>query len=93
MSLQMNSFSKRTATAKNNAAIAAITMVLAKEAKDPLYAKSNGFKKKYMQFKSMIVKKYLFQAKSAYFKKKSGMQDEQHHASSSSGSSSSSSSK
>lgn len=91
MSLQMNSFSKRTATAKNNAAIAAITMVLAKEAKDPLYTKSNGFKKKYMQFKSMIVKKYLFQAKSAYFKKKSGMQNEQHpnHESNSSGSSSS----
>ena len=76
MALQTNSFTKRTATAKNNAAIAAISMVLAKDAKDPLYTKANGFKKKYMQFKSMVVKKYLFQAKSAYFKKKSGMQEE-----------------
>lgn len=75
MSLQTNSFTKRTATAKNNAAIAAIAMVLAKEANDPLYAKSNGFKKKFMQFKSSIIKKYFFQAKSAYFKKKSGMQE------------------
>jgi hypothetical protein len=70
--LPQNSFTKRTAEAKKNAAIAALTMVLAKEANDPVYKRANGFKKKFLQFKAMVVRKYLPQAKSLYFKKKSG---------------------
>ena len=71
MAVQQNSFEKRSASAKNNAAIAALTMLLAKEAKDPLYSRTNGFKKKFLQFKAQVVKKYLAQARATYFKSQS----------------------
>ena len=68
--MQQNSYEKRSAQAKNNAAIAALAMLLAKENKDPLFAKTNGFKKRFMQFKSQIIKKYMSQARSRYFSAK-----------------------
>lgn len=68
--MQQNSYEKRSAQAKNNAAIAALAMVIAKENKDPLYAKTNGFKKRFMQMKSQLLKKYMAQARSRYFSAK-----------------------
>ncbi len=68
--MQQNSYEKRSAQAKNNAAIAALAMVIAKENKDPLYAKTNGFKKRFMQMKSQLLKKYMSQARSKYFSAK-----------------------
>lgn len=68
--MQQNSYEKRTSQAKNNAAIAALAMLLAKENNDPLYAKTNGFKKRFMQMKSQIIKKYMSQARSRYFSAK-----------------------
>lgn len=68
--MQQNSYEKRTSQAKNNAAIAALAMLLAKENKDPLYAKTNGFKKRFMMMKSQIIKKYMAQARSRYFSAK-----------------------
>lgn len=68
--MQQNSYEKRSAQAKNNAAIAALSMVIAKENKDPLYAKTNGFKKRFMQMKSQLLKKYMAQARSRYFSAK-----------------------
>ena len=68
--MQQNSYEKRTSQAKNNAAIAALAMLLAKENNDPLYAKTNGFKKRFMMMKSQIIKKYMSQARSRYFSAK-----------------------
>ena len=68
--MQQNSYEKRTSQAKNNAAIAALAMLLAKENKDPLFAKTNGFKKRFMMMKSQILKKYMAQARSRYFSAK-----------------------
>ncbi len=68
--MQQNSYEKRSAQAKNNAAIAALAMVIAKENKDPLYTKTNGFKKRFMQMKSQLLKKYMAQARSRYFSAK-----------------------
>ncbi len=68
--MQQNSYEKRSAQAKNNAAIAALSMVIAKENKDPLFAKTTGFKKRFMQFKSQLLKKYMAQARSRYFSAK-----------------------
>jgi len=68
--MQQNSYEKRSAQAKNNAAIAALAMIIAKENNDPLYAKTNGFKKRFMQMKSQLLKKYMAQARSRYFSAK-----------------------
>ena len=68
--MQQNSYEKRTSQAKNNAAIAALAMLLAIENKDPLFAKTNGFKKRFMMMKSQILKKYMAQARSRYFSAK-----------------------
>lgn len=70
--VQSNSYEKRTSTAKNNAAIAALAMLIAKENKDPIYARTNSFKRKFMQMKAQIVQKYMAQAKSRYYGSKSG---------------------
>lgn len=68
--MQQNSYEKRSAQAKNNAAIAALAMIIAKENNDPLYTKTNGFKKRFMQMKSQLLKKYMAQARSRYFSAK-----------------------
>lgn len=68
--VQQNTYVKRSAQAKNNAAIAALAMVIAKENNDILYARSNNFKKKFLNFKAQVVKKYFPQAKARYFKNK-----------------------
>ena len=68
--MQQNSYEKRSAQAKNNAAIASLAMLLAKENSDPLFQKTNSFKKKFLQMKSQIIKKYMAQARSRYFSSK-----------------------
>ena len=68
--MQQNSYEKRSAQAKNNAAIASLAMLLAKENNDPLFQKTNSFKKKFLQMKSQIIKKYMAQARSRYFSSK-----------------------
>ena len=68
--MQQNSYEKRSAQAKNNAAISALAMLLAKENKDPLFAKTNGFKKRFLMLKSQVIKKYMSQARSRYFSAK-----------------------
>ena len=70
--VQTNSYEKRTSVAKNNAAIAAIAMIIAKENKDPLFQRTNGFKRKFMQMKAQIIQKYMAQAKSRYYGSRSG---------------------
>lgn len=40
--MQQNSYEKRSAQAKNNAAIAALAMLIAKENNDPLFAKTGS---------------------------------------------------
>lgn len=65
--VQQNTFEKRSAEAKNNAAIGAMAMLLAKESKDPMAVKASRFKKGFLQMKAQIVKKYMAQARSRYF--------------------------
>lgn len=65
--VQSNSYEKRSAGAKNNAAIAALAMLIAKEKKDPLFAKTNGFKKRFLQMKAQIISRYMAQAKARYY--------------------------
>lgn len=69
--VQTNSYEKRTAGAKTNAAISAMAMLIAKNSKDPLYARTNGFKRKFLQMKAQIIQKYMSQAKARYFASKS----------------------
>lgn len=72
-SVQQNSYEKRSASAKNNAAIAALAMLIAKENKDPLFTRTNGFKKRFIQMKAQIIQKYMAQAKSRYFGSRSSV--------------------
>ena len=65
--VQQNTFEKRSATAKNNAAIAAIAILLAKNANDPLAKRALGFKRRFLQLKMQIVKKYMAQARARYY--------------------------
>ena len=65
--VQSNSYEKRSSVAKNNAAIASLAMLIAKDNRDPLYARTNSFKRKFMQMKAQIIQKYIAQAKSRYF--------------------------
>ena len=65
--VQQNSFEKRSAEAKNNAAIAGMAMLIAKESKDPLAARAIGFKRRFLQLKAQILKKYMAQARSKYY--------------------------
>lgn len=71
MAVQQNTYEKRSAQAKNNAAIGALAMVIAKDQNDPLYKRTNAFKKKFLQFKAQVVKKYMAQAKARYFSRQS----------------------
>ena len=71
--VQTNSYEKRSAGAKTNAAIAAMAMLIAKNSKDPLFARTNGFKRKFLQMKSQIIQKYMAQAKAKYFASRSAV--------------------
>lgn len=68
--MNVNTYTKRTKLAKDNAAIAAIAMSIAKKEKDPLARRSEFFKAKFWDFKRKIVEKYKSRARSRFFANK-----------------------
>ena len=68
--ININTYTKRTKLAKDNAAISAIAMSLGKQAKDPLARKSEFFKAKFWEFKRRVIEKYKARARSLFFARK-----------------------
>ena len=68
--ININSYTKRTKLAKDNAAISAIAMSLGKQAKDPLARRSEFFKAKFWEFKRRVIEKYKARARSLFFARK-----------------------
>ena len=68
--ININTYTKRTKLAKDNAAISAIVMSLGKQAKDPLAKRSEFFKAKFWEFKRRVIEKYKARARSLFFARK-----------------------
>ena len=68
--ININTYTKRTKQAKDNAAISAIAMSLGKQAKDPLAKRSELFKAKFWEFKRRVIEKYKARARSLFFARK-----------------------
>ena len=68
--ININTYTKRTKLAKDNAAISAIAMSLGKQAKDPLARRSESFKAKFWEFKRRVIEKYKARARSLFFARK-----------------------
>ena len=68
--ININTYTKRTKLAKDNAAISAIAMSLGKQAKDPLAKRSEFFKAKFWEFKRRVIEKYKARARSLFFARK-----------------------
>lgn len=68
--ININTYTKRTKLAKDNAAISAIAMSLGKQAKDPLAKRSELFKAKFWEFKRRVIEKYKARARSLFFARK-----------------------
>lgn len=68
--ININTYTKRTKLAKDNAAISAIAMSLGKQAKDPLARRSEFFKAKFWEFKRRVIEKYKARARSLFFARK-----------------------
>lgn len=68
--ININTYTKRTKLAKDNAAISAIAMSLGKQAKDPLARRSELFKAKFWEFKRRVIEKYKARARSLFFARK-----------------------
>ena len=68
--INVNTYTKRTKLAKDNAAISAIAMSLGKQAKDPLARRSEFFKAKFWEFKRRVIEKYRARARSLFFARK-----------------------
>ena len=68
--ININTYTKRTKQAKDNAAISAIAMSLGKQAKDPLARRSEFFKAKFWEFKRRVIEKYKARARSLFFARK-----------------------
>ena len=68
--ININTYTKRTKLAKDNAAISAIAMSLGKQAKDPLARRSEIFKAKFWEFKRRVIEKYKARARSLFFARK-----------------------
>ena len=68
--ININTYTKRTKQAKDNAAISAIAMSLGKQAKDPLARRSELFKAKFWEFKRRVIEKYKARARSLFFARK-----------------------
>ena len=68
--INVNTYTKRTKLAKDNAAISAIAMSLGKQAKDPLARRSEFFKAKFWEFKRRVIEKYKARARSLFFARK-----------------------
>ena len=68
--ININTYTKRTKQAKDNAAISAIAMSLGKQANDPLARRSELFKAKFWEFKRRVIEKYKARARSLFFARK-----------------------
>ena len=68
--ININTYTKRTKQAKDNAAISAIAMSLGKQANDPLAKRSELFKAKFWEFKRRVIEKYRARARSLLFARK-----------------------
>ena len=68
--ININTYTKRTKQAKDNAAISAIAMSLGKQANDPLAKRSELFKAKFWEFKRRVIEKYRARARSLFFARK-----------------------
>lgn len=68
--ININTYTKRTKQAKDNAAISTIAMSLGKKANDPLAKRSEFFKAKFWEFKRRVIEKYKARARSIFFAKK-----------------------
>ena len=68
--ININTYTKRTKLAKDNAAISAIAMSLGKQANDPLARRSEIFKAKFWEFKRRVIEKYRARARSLFFARK-----------------------
>lgn len=68
--ININTYTKRTKQAKDNAAISTIAMSLGKKANDPLAKRSEFFKAKFWEFKRRVIEKYKARARSLFFAKK-----------------------
>ena len=68
--ININTYTKRTKLAKDNAAISAIAMSLGKQANDPLAKRSELFKAKFWEFKRRVIEKYKARARSLFFARK-----------------------
>lgn len=68
--ININTYTKRTKQAKDNAAISTIAMSIAKQAKDPLARRSEFFKAKFWEFKRRVIEKYKARARSLFFARK-----------------------
>ena len=68
--ININTYTKRTKQAKDNAAISAIAMSLGKQANDPLAKRSESFKAKFWEFKRRVIEKYRARARSLFFARK-----------------------
>ena len=68
--ININTYTKRTKQAKDNAAISTIAMSLGKQANDPLAKRSEFFKAKFWEFKRRVIEKYKARARSLFFARK-----------------------
>ena len=68
--ININTYTKRTKQAKDNAAISTIAMSIAKQAKDPLARRAEFFKAKFWEFKRRVIEKYKARARSQFFARK-----------------------
>ena len=68
--ININTYTKRTKQAKDNAAISTIAMSIAKQAKDPLARRAELFKAKFWEFKRRVIEKYKARARSLFFARK-----------------------
>ena len=68
--ININTYTKRTKQAKDNAAISTIAMSIAKKANDPLAKRAELFKAKFWEFKRRVIEKYRARARSQFFARK-----------------------
>ena len=68
--ININTYTKRTKQAKDNAAISTIAMSIAEKANDPLAKRAELFKAKFWEFKRRVIEKYKARARSLFFARK-----------------------
>lgn len=68
--MNINSYTKRTKAAKDQAGINSLAMSLAKAKNDPLAVRSERFKRMWIRLKMQVALKYGPRARSLYFARK-----------------------